>query len=65
MYGDIPLNNSIFRDRNRYQVIADILDERGLNMVVTPKQIDEDVKNIAYIIGSSINEAVHEESFYL
>ena len=65
MYGDIPLNNSIFRDRNRYQVIADILDERGLNMVVTPKQIDEDVKNIAYIIGSSINEALHEESFYL
>lgn len=65
MYGDLPLNHSIFKDRNRYQVIADVLEEKGLNMVVTPKQIDEDVKNIAYIIGNSINESLHTESFYL
>lgn len=65
MYGDLPLNHSIFKDRNRYQVIADVLDEKGLNMIVTPKQIDEDVKNIAYIIGNSINEALHRQSFYL
>ena len=65
MYGDLPLNHSIFKDRNRYQVIAEVLEERGLNMIVTPKQIDEDVKNIAYIIGNSINEAIHEESFYM
>lgn len=65
MYGDLPLNHSIFKDRNRYQVIADVLEEKGLNMVVTPKQIDEDVKNISYIIGNSINEALHNKSFYL
>jgi spore protease len=65
MYGDLPLNHSIFKDRNRYQVIADVLEEKGLNMIVTPKQIDEDVKNIAYIIGNSINESLHNESFYL
>lgn len=65
MYGDIPLNHSIFKDRNRYQVIADVLEEKGLNMVVTPKQIDEDVKNISYIIGNSINESLHNESYYL
>ena len=65
MYGELPLNYSIFKDRNRYQVIADVLEQRGLNMVVTPKQIDEDVKNIAYVIGSSINESLHNQSFYL
>ena len=65
MYGDLPLNHSIFKDRNRYQVIAEVLEERGLNMIVTPKQIDEDVKNIAYIIGNSINESIHNESFYM
>jgi spore protease len=65
MYGDLPLNHSIFKDRNRYQVIADVLEEKGLNMIVTPKQIDEDVKNIAYIIRNSINESLHNESFYL
>ena len=65
MYGDLPLNHSIFKDRNRYQVIADVLEDKGLNMIVTPKQIDEDVKNIAYIIGNSINESLHNESFYL
>lgn len=65
MYGDLPLNHSIFKDRNRYQVIAEVLEEKGLNMVVTPKQIDEDVKNISYIIGNSINESLHQKSFYL
>jgi len=65
MYGDLPFNHSVFKDKNRYQVIADVLDERGLNMVVTPKQIDEDVRNIAYIIGNSINESLHNPSFYL
>lgn len=65
MYGELPLNNSVLRSENRYQVIAEVLEEKGLNMIVTPKQIDEDVKNIAYIIGNSINESLHEESFYL
>ena len=65
MYGDMPLKYSAFKNQNRYQVIADVLEERGLNMIVTPKQIDEDVKNIAYIIGNSINESLHNQSFYL
>lgn len=65
IYGDLPLNNSVLKSQNRYQVIAQVLEERGLNMIVTPKQIDEDVKNIANVIGNSINEALHDESFYL
>lgn len=65
MYGNLPLNNSLLRSETRYQVIAEVLEEKGLNMIVTPKQIDEDVKNIAFVIGNSINEAIHKESFYL
>lgn len=64
-YGELPIKKSLFKNENRYQIIADVLEEKGLNMIVTPKQIDEDVKNIAYIIGNSINEAVHNESFYI
>lgn len=64
-YGEIPLNHSVLKSQNRYQLIAEILDEKGLNMIVTPKQIDEDVKNIAYVIGNSINEALHNQSFDL
>lgn len=65
IYGELPFNNSIFKDKNKYQVIADVLEEKGLNMVVTPKQIDEDIKNISYVIGNSINESLHDESYYL
>jgi len=65
MYGELPLKNTVLKSQNRYQLIAEVLEEKGLNMIVTPKQIDEDVENIAYVIGNSINEAIHEESFYL
>ena len=65
MYGALPFKNSVFKDKNRYQVIAEVLEDKGLNMIVTPKQIDEDVKNIANIIGVAINESIHDESFSL
>lgn len=64
-YGKLPLNNSMLREENRYMLISQVLEEKGLNMIVTPKEIDEDVKNIAYCIGNSINESLHNESFYL
>ncbi len=65
IYGEIPLKNSLFKDENKHQIIADILEEKGLNMILTPKQIDEDMKNIAYVIGNSINEALHDVTFLL
>jgi len=61
----LPLKNSMFSDENRYILISQVLEEKGLNMIVTPKEIDEDIKNIAYIIGNSINESLHSPSFYL
>ena len=64
-YGKLPLHNSVLSSDNRYMLISQVLEDKGLNMIVTPKQIDEDVKNIAYIIGNSINESLHNPSFYL
>lgn len=65
MYGDLPLSYSPLKDENRYQIISKILEDQGLEMIVTPKQIDEDIRNISYIIGNSINEALHLNSYEL
>lgn len=65
MYGDLPLSYSPLKTENRYQIISSLLEEKGLEMIVTPKQIDEDIKNISYIIGNSINETLHLNSYEL
>ena len=59
-YGEIPLKDSLLKSENRYSIISEVLEEKGLNMVVTPKQIDEDIKNISFVIANSINRALHE-----
>ena len=59
MYGDLPAVYSPLKEENRYHIISSLLEDHNMEMIVTPKQIDEDIKNIAYIIGNSINEAVH------
>lgn len=65
MYGSLPLSYSPLKNENRYHIISSILEERGLEMIVTPKQIDEDIRNISYIIGNSINESLHLNSYEL
>lgn len=65
MYGDLPLSYSPLKTENRYQIISSLLEEKGLEMIVTPKQIDEDIRNISYIIGNSINESLHLNSYKL
>lgn len=62
MYGDLPLSYSPLKVENRYHIISSLLEEKGLEMIVTPKQIDEDIRNISYIIGNSINESLHLNS---
>ena len=59
IYGELPSIYSPLKEENRYQIISNILEDKGLEMIVTPKQIDEDIKNISYIIGNAINESVH------
>ena len=65
MYGDLPLSYSPLKNENRYHIISSLLEESGLEMIVTPKQIDEDIRNISYIIGNSINESLHLTSYKL
>ena len=60
IYGEIPSVYSPLKEENRYHIISTILDEDEGEMIVTPKQIDEDIRNISYIIGNSINESLHE-----
>ena len=62
MYGSLPLSYSPLKTENRHHIISSILEDKGLEMIVTPKQIDEDIRNISYIIGNSINEALHLNS---
>lgn len=62
MYGDLPPVYSPLKEENRYHIISSLLEDHNMEMIVTPKQIDEDIKNIAYIIGNSINEAVHNNA---
>lgn len=62
IYGDLPLSYSPLKTENRYHIISSLLEEKGLEMIVTPKQIDEDIRNISYIIGNSINESLHLNS---
>ena len=65
IYGDLPLSYSPLKSENRGQIISSLLEDKGLEMIVTPKQIDEDIRNISYIIGNSINEALHLNSYEL
>ena len=62
MYGDLPLSYSPLKSENRYHIISSLLEDKGLEMIVTPKQIDEDIRNISYIIGNSINQSLHLNS---
>lgn len=65
MYGDLPLSYSPLKNENRQHIISSLLEEKGMDMIVTPKQIDEDIRNISYIIGNSINESLHLSSYDL
>ena len=49
-------------ENEKRKLIYGMLDERLKNLFVTPKDIDETVKNISYTISEAINMAFCEES---
>ena len=65
MYGELPLSYSPLKGENRGEIIANILEKNNVEIIVTPKQIDEDIRNISYIIGNSINKSLHIDSYNL
>jgi len=39
MYGDLPLSYSPLKNENRYHIISSLLEEKGLEMIVTPNKL--------------------------
>ena len=40
-------------------LVYEVLKEEGLNMFVTPKEVDIDLKNLSDIVSSAIDRAIH------
>lgn len=45
--------------REKWQLIHEVLDPLGNNLIVTPKEIDEFVEDIAYVVAKGLNVALH------
>lgn len=46
-------------EQEKYSLIREVLEPYGANLVVTPKEVDEIIVNMAQIIANGINIAVH------
>lgn len=42
------------------EVIRDVLSDSGVNMIVTPKEIDIDIQNLSEIISKALDYSLHE-----
>ncbi|OPJ55596.1 GPR endopeptidase [Alkalithermobacter paradoxus] len=47
------------KEEEKYSLIKDILEPYGQNVVVTPKDIDEIIDNLSYVISTAINKSLH------
>lgn len=47
-------------EEERKQLVLEVLTPIGYNFIVTPKEIDFLIRKLAYVIGSAINHALHE-----
>jgi len=47
-------------EQDRLQLVKEVLDPLGHNLLVTPKEIDQFMEDIANIIASGLNAALHE-----
>ncbi|WP_010270435.1 GPR endopeptidase [Paenibacillus senegalensis] len=48
------------QEQERLQLVKEVLEPVGHNLLVTPKEIDEFIEDIANIIASGLNAALHE-----
>ena len=46
-------------DEEKQQLIRDSLDPYDKNLIVTPKDIDETIENLAIIISEGLNRSLH------
>ena len=47
------------KEEEKYQLIKDSLDPYDKNLIVTPKDIDETIENLAIIISGGLNRSLH------
>ena len=47
------------KEEEKYQLIKDSLDPYDKNLIVTPKDIDETIENLAIIISEGLNRSLH------
>ena len=47
------------KEEEKYQLIKDSLDPCDKNLIVTPKDIDETIENLAIIISEGLNRSLH------
>lgn len=47
-------------DEQKKQLLYDVVNNGGYNMIVTPKEIDLDIEDLSKIVAMSINKAVHK-----
>lgn len=50
----------LLSDENKRALIAEVLTPNGYNMMVTPKEIDADVEDLAKIISGALDQALHK-----
>ncbi|TVY09108.1 GPR endopeptidase [Paenibacillus cremeus] len=48
------------QENERLQLVKEVLDPLGHDLLVTPKEIDQFIEDIANIIASGLNAAIHE-----
>ncbi|MDO5010767.1 MAG: GPR endopeptidase, partial [Intestinibacter bartlettii] len=47
------------KEEEKYQLIKDSLDPYDKNLIVTPKDIDDTIENLAIIISEGLNRSLH------
>ncbi len=50
----------LLNEGEKRQLISEVLTPNGYNLIVTPKEVDDDIKDLATLISSGLNRALHE-----
>ncbi len=50
---------ALLKKNEKEALVYEVLKEEGVNMFVTPKEVDIDLKNLSEIVSSAIDKAIH------
>ena len=50
---------ALLKKHEKEALVYEVLKEEGVNMFVTPKEVDIDLKNLSEIVSSAIDKAIH------